>query len=179
MLSIAIDDDETNNVLVVGVAQDAEVQRVVVGPAVGLVTGITGVTENAESLPFEQEGYLVARCEKDGAETLAALTQDGRNLIAVKAENDQTEAVLNVLLDRETATPANSTLKLKTKTAAGAVANLPKLLVQIVSDNNDASILVMHAPCDGTIEAGTGAYLYNMSGQVVEWGALVTKIGYK
>lgn len=179
VVSIAIGDDETKNVLVVGVAQDAEVQSVVVGPAAGLVTGITAVTENKEALPFGQEGYLVAMCQKDGVETLAALTQDGRNLIAVKAETDETQTALNILLDRETAVAANSTLKLKTKTAQGEVANLPKLLVQIVSDNNDAAILVMHAPCDGTIEAGTGAFLYNISGQNVEWGALVTKIGFK
>lgn len=179
VISIAINDDETKNVFDVSVAQDADVQRVVVGPAVGLVTGIGAVTENNETLPFGQEGYLVADCEKDGAVIRAALTQDGKNLISVKSELDQSESVLYVLLDRETAVPANSTLKLKTKTATGAVANLPKLNVQIVSDNNDASILVMHAPYDGLIEAGAGAYLYNMSGQLVEWGALVTKIGFK
>lgn len=176
-MSIAIGDDESKTVVVASVAQDADVQSVVVGPAVGLVSGIYAVTENIEALPIGQEGYLVAKCEKDGEEGYAALTQDGRNFIAVKPENDQRERILKVLLDRETATPANSTLKLKTKTATGAVANLPKLLVQIVSDNNDASILVMHAPYDGLIEVGAGAYLYNMSGQLVEWGALVTKIG--
>lgn len=179
VLSIAFDDDETKNVLVVGVAQDAEVQRVVVGPAVGQIIGITAVTENAEPLPFGQEGFLVAICEKNGVESKAALTQDGRNLIAVKPETDLQDNTLKVLLDRETAVPANSTLKLKTKTATGAVANLPKLQVEIISDNNDAAVLVMHAPCDGTIEPGTGAYLYNINGQLVEWGENVTKIGYR
>ena len=177
VLSVAINDDESKKVLVVGVAQDADVQRVVVGPAVGNIETILAVTEDLEDLPYDEEGFLIVECSKGETFIKAALTQDGVNIITALRTKDDTQHQFDILFSDETAKTANSTLKLNAKPPTGEIANLPKLSVEIISENNDAAVLVLHAPCDGFIPSGAGLLLYKMNAHSVEWGEQITVAG--
>lgn len=174
MISIAIDDDETKNVLVVGVAQDADVQRVVVGPAIGEVQGIAVKKSNLEDAAVGETAYILASCVIDEQVTLARLTQDGHNALTCVKEEDGNEIIFFKVLDKAVAVPANATLKLSAAEPQGEVANLPAIKVEIGSFNNDAFGKILHAPYDNQFDGSAGfALIKTMQGGVVEWGELI------
>lgn len=176
MLSIAIDDDETKNVLVVGVAQDAEVQRVVVGPAVGEVLGATFRNENLQKLAVGESGFVVIEGYIGTDLHYCLATQDGRTALTCKCVAGTGELKMQELFNRETPVPINSLLKLPSATPGGALAELPKVLCEIASFNNDAIIKVLHAPADDQVESAVALFLYTSQGNPASWGDQVTTL---
>lgn len=176
VISIAIDDDETKNVLVVGVAQDADVQRVVVGPAVGYADRIFAIDDNKELLAVGETGYLCAMVVKDDQETPVLLTQDGRNAISTKRLADDDTARVFELINREMPIAINSLTKLQNATPTGAAAQLPRVLCEIYNLDNNVVIRALHAPADDTADGGISATLYNQNNEFVYWGDQVTQL---
>lgn len=175
-LSIAIDDDETKNVLVAGVAQDAEVQRVVVGPAVGRIRSWSFRNENMQPLAVGESGFVVLECNKDGNEQYCLVSQDGKTALTCKRVADSGEQQWFELLDRETPVTVIRTLKLPSAMPGGALAELPKVLCEIASFNNDAHIKVLHAPALQWDEGASAAPLYTSPSSQTSWGDQVTTL---
>lgn len=176
VFSIAFDDDETKNVLRVGVAQDADVQRVVVGPAVGSVEGVTAVNEQLQELTVGESGFLATNAYEGDVGSRCLLTQDGHNAIpATRVENIGDNFTV-VVLDRETPVTINSLLKLPTVQPSGQAAGLQMLRCELFSENNDAVIRVLHAPADDSASGATSAQLFNENNQRASWGDSVRKI---
>lgn len=174
MISIAIGDDETKNVLVAGVAQDADVQRVVVGPAIGEVQGIAIRKSNLEDPAAGDTAYILASCVIDEQVTLAMLTQDGHNALTCVVEEDSNEILFYKVLDKSVAVPANSLLKLSAAEPQGDVAELPVIKVEIGDFNNDAFCRILHAPSDDQYDLAAGfTLLKTMQGGFIEWGELI------
>lgn len=177
VVSIAIDDDETKNVLEVSVAQDADVQRVVVGPAVGNVMDYTILNDSLAEPQLGETGYLLAQCYINGQRSLCALTQDGQNVIQgtfEKIPDNPNVSALRVF-QSNIPVPANSTLKFNSGMATGQIATLPKLLVEPTSFNNDFGMLILHAPDDSGVDGFIIMILNDNSSQVY-WGDQVEKL---
>lgn len=176
MLSIAIDDDETKNVLVVGVAQDADVQRVVVGPALGRCDGYLLRKADMSEVETDETGFLLAKFYKDGVYNYAALTQDGRKVITAKAmENNEGDPVI-LLLESQTSITVNSATKLSSSEPTGAVADLPRVQVEIEDVSGDAGGLILHAPFVGAITSGYHFLFCNFDQSQIFWGDSVNRI---
>lgn len=148
VLAIAFDDDETKNVLKVGVAQDAEVQRVVVGPAVGVVEVFNFVNENLQDLQVGESGFIVVVGYKEPDSNYSLLTQDGQKGVTCKRIADIDDTPVYELFNREAPQTILSTMKLPAATPGGDLANLPKILADIYDDSGNAVLRALHAPAD-------------------------------
>lgn len=177
VLSIAFDDDETKNVLDVSVAQDADVQRVVVGPAVGETEHLTFVNENLQELEVGESGFVVVSSYKGEDGNYSVATQDGRNGITCKRVADYNQTRVYELINRETPVYITSTLKLPSATPGGDLANLPKILCEIYNDNGDAVLRALHAPADDQADGASRARLFKTEQlQSALFGDEVTKL---
>lgn len=177
VLSIAFDDDETKNVLVVGVAQDANVKRVVVGPAVGRIETLRIVDDQLNNPQQGQQGFLVAECTKGDVSTYAALTQDGRNVLTAIAGEYSDNRRICQLLNRQTPVYVTSLLKLSSAAPAGQITDLPKILIELASYENNAMLKINHAPAEETFDGATATTLFKSSEKAVcYWGDEVTQL---
>lgn len=176
VLSIAIDDDETKNVLKVGVAQDADVQRVVVGPAVGNVEGITVEGEGGQPPVVGQQYFLLAIVVKNGQEQRALITQDGKTAVTAYIEQDAEQNRKARVFNSSSPVLSTLQMKLTSATPTGEFAELPMLRAELASNNNDLGIAVIHAPTDFAAEEGINVYLVNDGGNQVNVGDEVTKL---
>lgn len=176
VMSIDIGDEESKTVVVAGVAQDADVQRVVVGPAVGLLDRVFVIDDNGQLPSVGEIGYLSAIVVKDDQETHVLLTQDGTNAISAKRLADVDTAKFFELVNRETPFAINSLTKLGKVTPVGAAAQLPKLLCELYSLNNDAVVRALHAPAYGRADGAIAATLFNQNQEIIYWGDQVTQL---
>lgn len=177
VISIAIDDDdETKNVLVVGVAQDADVQRVVVGPAVGRVESIRVLNDQLQAVAVGETGFIVAVTEKDDVNSYATLTQDNAKcLIAQRIENIGQRSRY-IIRDSSKPTALNSLFKAMAAVPTGEIANLPMLKVELFSINNDAIFKVLHAPSEDENEGSVVLATFDENLDPLNWGDIVTTV---
>lgn len=176
VISIAINDDETKNVLNVSVAQDTDVQRVIVGPAIGSVEASDCYNENLQELAVGESGFVFLVGYKGDDAQLALVTQDGRTAVTCKRIEDVNENRWFELINRQTPVTVNSLLKLPSAIPEGDLAALPKVLCEIYSDNNDAVIKGLHAPAEDTVEGAFSIKLFNNPLEQTEWGEQVSTL---
>lgn len=157
-------------------AQDAEVQRVVVGPAVGNVEHVLVKKSDMQGVLVDEEGFVLVQAYIGEEPQYAALTQDGINIITAKRVQDYNEAETFDLLHRQNAVPFNSTLKLPSAPAEGDVANLPKLTIELISGEGNACIKVLHAPSDDMYDNAFCLIMLNSNHEPIYWGDEVTNL---
>lgn len=175
-MSIAIGDEESKTVVVASVAQDADVQRVVVGPAVGNVEDYAVRTDAMQQPQTGDTCFLLAECRVDGQPTYCALTQDGRNVIKGElVDIDGEGRTAFKVFQSANPVPANSLLKLSSGQATGQIAPLPKMLIEPHSDNNDFCLHILHAPNDGGPN-GFNVSLTTNGSDPAYWGDGVTEL---
>lgn len=176
VISIAFNDDETKNVLNVGIAQDANVKDIILGPTCGSILDVMMMTEDLDYPELGDTGYMVADCLKDGQYVKCALTQDGINVISG----------INVLVDNDwhrckifssgIPVPALANIKLSSATPVGQIASLPKLKVQLASFDNSFSVKVLHAPADVVDEGAYMTPLIKTGNAPCYWGDNITEL---
>lgn len=176
VLSIAIGDDESKIVVVASVAQDADVQRVVVGPAVGSTEGFAFVNENLQELAVGESGFVVVSSSKEAEGNYSVATQDGRNGITCKRVADYNQSPVYELINRETPVTIISTLKLPSATPGGVLANLPKILCELYNDNGSAVLRALHAPAEDQVEGAVKTSLFKQPYQQAYWDDQVTRL---
>ena len=175
--SIAIEDEGEFSSLELIAPQDNNIQRVVVGPAVGFLDGFRIVKDNFETPQEGETGYILGRSEVDGNEILSLLTQDGVKAITAYVEEINENIITARVLNRQTAVSANATLKLDSAVPTSEMANLPKLKIEPGSDNNDFCVKVIHAPADNSYDGATALYLYkNKDKTPTYWGDSVQEL---
>ena len=152
-------------------AQDADVQRVVVGPAIGEVQDVAIRKSNLEVPVVGDTAYILASCVIDEQVTLAMLTQDGKTALTCVVEEDSNNTQFFKVLDKSVAVPANATLKLSAAEPQGDVAELPVIKVEIAEFNNDVFVKILHAPSDNQYDGSAGfTLLKTKQGGTIEWG---------
>lgn len=178
-ISIAIDDEGTTSVLRVSVSVDANVKRVVVGPAVGSVEGLTVEGEGGQPPAVGQQYFVLAILSKDGQTQNALITQDGKTAVTAYIEQD---AELNRMPRVfNSSTPVISTLQMKltSATPTGEFAELPMLRAELASNGGDLAIAVIHAPSDFAADEGIVTNLVKDGGNQAFVGDEVTKLYLK
>lgn len=157
-------------------AQDADVQRVVVGPASGTIQDVVTLTDTLNEVQVGETGYLLASCIIDGQANYYALTQDGQSVIKGElVALDENNQGLNVF-SSQAAVIANGQVKLNSGQPTGLIANLPKLLVEMSSLNNSYVIKVLHAPADGDENGAYNLELVSANNTTVYWGDQITAL---
>lgn len=169
-MSIRFDDDESKTVVVVGVSQDAEVQRVVVGPAVGSIHDSGGYNENMQELEAGESGFVVLVSHKGGQAQYALATQDGKTAITCKCVYNSGGQQWYEVVSRQTPVTITSLLKLPSAIPTGDLAELPKVLCEIYSDDTAAVIKALHAPADNLVEGAFAIKLYASPNNQAQWG---------
>ena len=179
LFSIAIGDEEETNTLTFNAPQNDNIQRVIVGPAVGSVENTRTVNSNLQTLAVNEQGFVLAASYIGEEIQYSALTQDGINIITAKRLQDYHEAQAFDLLHREHPVRFNATLKLPAAPAVGEVANLPKLKIELISGEGNACIKILHAPSDDVYDNSYCIILKNSNFEPVYWGDEVTNLVYQ
>lgn len=176
LFSIAIGDEEETDSLTVTAPQDDNIQRVIIGPALGRFEGVLVKKADMSDVNEGESGFLLGMFSDGNTYNYAALTQDGVSVITAKAMENNDGDPVQLLLDRQNAVTVSSLLKLAHSTPEGEVAQLPLVRVEIGEVNNGAGGLVLHAPYHTPNDHGNYFMFCNFDYSQIFWGDSVRQV---